>query len=608
VRQCLRFPRPHPIILVWAAAFFFTTIGNIALWKSLWGLIDLNSLRSVLFLASLPVVLFCLFNLMLTPLLALPFLRRPLLVLLVVVSAACSYFMLHYNVLIDRSMVQNVFETNQAELNAYLSLPLLLTLLALGVLPAAGLALVRTTSGAGSIRSLLVWPVSVLASLLVLLAIGFAFYKDYSSLLRNNRHIRDQVLPLNVVRHTHGYLKGLYSTRQQPLRAIGMDAQRAPGPRPKLVILVVGETARSQNFQLNGYPRATNPRLSRKEGVISFNDVSSCGTATAISVPCMFSQMTRGQYDDVRAATEENVLDILQRTGISVLWRNNNNGGCKGVCERVPTEDMPALKVAGQCVNADGTCYDGVLLHQLGARIDAINGDALIVLHQLGSHGPTYFERYPAASRAFSPTCDSNQIQHCSNEALVNTYDNTLVHTDHLLGKAIDLLQGYADQRDVALIYVSDHGESLGERGMYLHGTPYFIAPREQTQVPMVIWFSPEFSRNAGLDLACMRGNALHRAYSHDNVFHSLLGLFGVSSTVYQRDLDVFAGCRTGTAQRTTGPAVVSAPVAALPARTRRCWARLSLVRSPQLRRRDALGCWRGVAFGWVRGTAGRGG
>lgn len=374
------------------------------------------------------------------------------------------------------------------------------------------------------------------------------------------------------------------------------------------MILVVGETARSQNFQLNGYPRATNPRLSRKEGVISFNDVSSCGTATAISVPCMFSQMTRGQYDDVRAATEENVLDILQRTGISVLWRNNNNGGCKGVCERVPTEDMPALKVAGQCVNADGTCYDDVLLHQLGARIDAINGDALIVLHQLGSHGPTYFERYPAASRAFSPTCDSNQIQHCSNEALVNTYDNTLVHTDQVLAEAIGLLRGYSAHRDVALIYVSDHGESLGERGMYLHGTPYFIAPREQTQVPMVMWFSPEFSRNAGLDLACMRGNALHRAYSHDNVFHSLLGLFGVSSTVYQRDLDVFAGCRTGTAQRTTGPAVVSAPVAALQARTRRCWARLSLVRSPQLRRRDALGCWRGVAFGWVRGTAGRGG
>lgn len=334
-----------------------------------------------------------------------------------------------------------------------------------------------------------------------------------------------------------------------------MDARRVPGPRPKLVVMVVGETARSQNFQLNGYPRATNPRLSRKEGVISFSDVSSCGTATAISVPCMFSQMTRRQYDDVRAATEENVLDILQRTGISVLWRNNNNGGCKGVCERVPTEDMPALKVAGQCVNADGTCYDEVLLHQLETRIDAMNGDALVVLHQLGSHGPTYFERYPAQSRAFSPTCDSNQIQHCSNEALVNTYDNTLVHTDRMLGQAIDLLQGYSDQRDVALIYVSDHGESLGERGMYLHGTPYFIAPREQTQVPMVMWLSPEFSRNAGVDLACLRENALHRAHSHDNVFHSLLGLFGINSTVYQRELDVFAGCRPS-----ASPAVATSP------------------------------------------------
>ena len=399
------------------------------------------------------------------------------------------------------------------------------------------------------------WPANVLASLVVLLVIGFSFYKDYSSLLRNNRYIRDQVLPLNVVRHTHGYLKSLYSTRQQPLRPIGTDARRVPGPRPKLVVMVVGETARSQNFQLNGYPRATNPRLSRKDGVISFSDVSSCGTATAISVPCMFSQMTRQQYDDVRAATEENVLDILQRTGVGVLWRNNNNGGCKGVCERVPTEDMPALKVAGRCVNADGTCYDDVLLHQLGARIDAIHGDALVVLHQLGSHGPTYFERYPAASRAFSPTCDSNQSQHCSNEALVNTYDNTLVHTDQVLAETIDLLQGYSDHRDVALIYVSDHGESLGDPGMYRHGTPYFIAPREQTQVPMVMWLSTEFSRNAGLDMACLRGNALRRAYSHDNVFHSLLGLFGVSSSVYQRDLDVFAGCRA-----TTGAPLATAP------------------------------------------------
>ncbi|HIE5098057.1 phosphoethanolamine--lipid A transferase [Stenotrophomonas maltophilia] len=606
MRQCLRFLRPHPIVLVWAAALFFTTFGNIALWRTLWGLLDINSLHRLLFLASLPVVLFCLFNLLLTPLLALPLLRKPLLALLLVTSAACSYFMLHYNVLIDRGMVQNVFETNQAELTAYLSLPLLLTLLALGVLPATGLLLLRTGDGVGSVRALLVWPANALLALIVLLAIGFAFFKDYSSLLRNNRYIRDQVLPLNVLRHTHGYLKSLHGASQQPLRAIAEDAHRAPGPRPKLVIMVVGETARAQNFQLNGYPRATNPRLSQKEGVISFGEVSSCGTATAISVPCMFSQMTRSQYDDVRAATEENVLDVLQRSGVGILWRNNNNGGCKGVCARVPTEDMPSLKVAGQCVNADGTCYDDVLLHQLDARIDALEGDALIVLHQLGSHGPTYYQRYPAESRVFSPTCDSNQIQHCSNEALVNTYDNTLVHTDQMLARAIDLLQSYSDRRDVALVYVSDHGESLGEHGMYLHGTPYFIAPREQTLVPMVMWFSAEFSRNAGLDLECLRGRALGTAHSHDNVFHSLLGLFGVSTTAYQQDLDLLAGCRASAAPTAMAQPGAHPPVAAMPARTPRCWARLGYARAPQSRGRGALGCWQGIAFRWMRGAGGR--
>ncbi|MCW2484225.1 phosphoethanolamine transferase, partial [Candidatus Symbiopectobacterium sp. NZEC135] len=169
-----------------------------------------------------------------------------------------------------------------------------------------------------------------------------------------------------------------------------------------------------------------------------------------------------------------------------------------------------------------------VLLHQLSARIDARQGDMLIVLHQLGSHGPTYFERYPAQDKTFSPTCDSNQIQKCTNEALTNTYDNTLVYTDRMLGKTIDVLQRYSEQRDVAMIYVSDHGESLGERGMYLHGTPYIIAPKEQTQVPMVMWFSPTFAQQAHLNLACLRKNADNKDYSHDNLYHSLLGLFDV--------------------------------------------------------------------------------
>lgn len=531
-------------MLVWCTALFFATLGNIALWKTLWSVMDIHDLRSTLFFFSLPVLLFCLFNLLFTPIGILPYVRKPVLALLVLISAACSYFMLHYGVLIDRDMVQNALETNQAEMTSYLSVPLLLTVLLLGALPSCVLLVMRSGNGGRPLRAALAWLGNVLATLMVLAAVTFAFYKEYSSLLRNNRYIREQVLPLNVVRHTYGYLRSSYSAKAQPLRAVGEDATRIPGKRPRLVIVVAGETARAQNFQLNGYPRPTNPYLSRKDNVISFGDVSSCGTATAVSLPCMFSQMTRSQYDGVAAASEENVLDVLQRTGVSVLWRDNNNGGCKGVCERVPTDDMPPLKVPGLCVNRDGTCHDEILLHQLGARIEAMPGDGLIVLHQLGSHGPTYFERYPADARTFSPTCDSNQIQKCSNEALVNTYDNTLVYTDRLLGNAIDLLQTYADQRDVALIYVSDHGESLGEHGLYLHGTPYFIAPREQTQVPLVMWFSPAFATHARLEVACLRHAAGTGSYSHDNLFHSLLGLFDISSGVYEPGLDVFAGCR----------------------------------------------------------------
>jgi len=544
VRPCFRLSPHHPIVLVWCAALFFATLGNIALWKTLWSVMDIHDLRSTLFFFSLPVLLFCLFNLLFTPIGILPYVRKPVLALLVLISAACSYFMLHYGVLIDRDMVQNALETNQAEMTSYLSVPLLLTVLLLGALPSCVLLVMRSGNGGRSLRAALVWLGNVLATLMVLAAVTFVFYKEYSSLLRNNRYIREQVLPLNVVRHTYGYLRSSYSAKTRPLRAVGEDAKRIAGKRPRLIVVVAGETARAQNFQLNGYPRQTNPYLSRKDNVISFRDVSSCGTATAVSLPCMFSQMTRSQYDGVAAASEENVLDILQRTGVSVLWRDNNNGGCKGVCERVPTDDMPPLKVPGLCVNRDGTCHDEILLHQLGARIEAMPGDGLIVLHQLGSHGPTYFERYPADARTFSPTCDSNQIQKCSNEALVNTYDNTLVYTDRLLGKAIDLLQTYADQRDVALIYVSDHGESLGEHGLYLHGTPYFIAPREQTQVPLVMWLSPAFATQARLEVACLRHAAGTGSYSHDNLFHSLLGLFEISSGVYVPGLDVFAGCR----------------------------------------------------------------
>ena len=218
----------HPIQLGWIAALFFASIGNPALWKTLAATIEIHDPHSFFFFLSVPVFLFFAFNLLLAPILILPYLRKPLLATLIIISASCSYFMLHYNVLIDRSMVQNFFETNQAELASYFSTSLLLTIIGLGVLPATMIGLCRTRS-ASLPRTAFWWTGNIVLSAIVLATISLGFYKDYASLLRNNRHIRDLVLPLNVARHAHGYLTSHHDAKRQPLQRVGEDAIR-PGP------------------------------------------------------------------------------------------------------------------------------------------------------------------------------------------------------------------------------------------------------------------------------------------------------------------------------------------------------------------------------------------
>jgi lipid A ethanolaminephosphotransferase len=171
-------------------------------------------------------------------------------------------------------------------------------------------------------------------------------------------------------------------------------------------------------------------------------------------------------------------------------------------------------------------------------------GNMLVVMHQLGSHGPSYYKRYPPAFRKFLPACESDDLRQCDAKAIVNAYDNTILYTDFFLGKVIDFLAEAQKSHDTALLYMSDHGESLGEGGLYLHGIPYAIAPQAQTHVPFVLWMSPAFRSDVGVDEACMRARAA-QPVSHDDLFHTLLGVFDVRTSVYDPKLDIFAGCRT---------------------------------------------------------------
>jgi lipid A ethanolaminephosphotransferase len=312
--------------------------------------------------------------------------------------------------------------------------------------------------------------------------------------------------------------------------------------KPPLLILVVGETARAANFSLNGYARETNPELA-KENITSFLDVHSCGTSTAASVPCMFSHLGREAYDK-RDADYETLLDVLKHAGLSVLWRDNN-AGCKGTCTHVDSEDLSHAQDPEFCTGQE--CFDEVMLHQLDERVAAMSKGGpvkgmVIVLHQKGSHGPAYYLRSPKAFKKFMPECESNALQSCSREQVINAYDNTILYTDHFLAQTIDWLKGRSEQFDTAMMYVSDHGESLGENNTYLHGLPYMIAPDVQKHVPMVVWMSPQMEQRSGITTTCLQGQR-KAELSHDHLFHSVLGLLDVKTGIYRADRDLFKAC-----------------------------------------------------------------
>lgn len=255
----------------------------------------------------------------------------------------------------------------------------------------------------------------------------------------------------------------------------------------------------------------------------------------------MFSNMPRQGFDGGLASHQEGLLDILQRAKVNVLWQEND-GGCKDVCTRVPMVDVTSLKLPGLCTS--GECHDEALFHGVEDYINKLDNDGIIVLHTIGSHGPSYYQRYPDAFKKFTPTCDTNQIQTCTQEALTNTYDNTILYVDFVLDKAINLLKQHQDKFNTSLVYLSDHGESLGENGIYLHSMPYSIAPKQQTHVPMLMWLSPGYQQQQAIQDTCLRQNAKQQEYSQDNLFHTILGMFTIATKEYQPQLDILQPCR----------------------------------------------------------------
>jgi lipid A ethanolaminephosphotransferase len=524
---------------------------NGVFWTKLVAAVQPSGAMQYVFIAAFAVSLIAILNAALS-LVAFPIVLKPVAAALVVVSAALTYFVHEFGTSIDANTVRNLVETDTREAFEFATPGLFGFVILMGVAPALLMAWVPISwrpvphqSFANIVRSS---TSGAIAGVLVLV-----FFADFASVVRENRGLMFALVPSNAIAAVSKYVSSNEPAAARTIRVFGEDAHRdaaAPASaRPLVTVLVIGETARSANFSLNGYDRPTNPRLAAIDGLLTFKDVSSCGTDTAHSLPCMFSGLSAAEFTVPKAAAQENLLDILQRAGLEVLWRDNQSG-CKGVCRRVPTENL--IKLNGAPFYADPASHDEVLLEGLAPKLEAMKHGGVAVLHMIGSHGPAYFKRVPPAFARFQPTCNSRQFSNCTNQQIVNSYDNTILYTDHVLAELIELLRAIdAKGFDTAMIYVSDHGESLGEKGLYLHGMPHALAPREQTHVPMIIWASPSTHARLGIDTECAQEVAAAKAVSHDNLFHTMLGIFDVRTRLYDRRLDILHRCRTSRAHRT---------------------------------------------------------
>lgn len=519
--------------LIPAVALFFVLFYNFAFYRKILDIYPV-SFSNVVFIISIAILVFALITLILT-LVSSRYTLKPVLLILLPVSALASYFMDSYNVVIDTGMIENIFSTNIAESADLFSFKLVVYFIILGILPA--LYIYKVEIEYGSLKQQLFGKVKLLGIALALIVAQIAvFSKTDSSFFREHKIARYYSNPVTYVYSTIKYVDETYSSHNQTLKIIGGDA-RIPeaDTRRELLILVIGETARADRFSLNGYYKKTNPLL-EKENVVSYRNMHSCGTATAVSVPCMFSTYTRDDYTDIHADDTENLLDVLKHAGVNILWRDNNSDS-KHVALRVPFEDYKSPEKNKIC---DTECRDEGMLVGLQDYIDQqTSGDIVIVLHSMGNHGPAYYKRYPKNFEKFTPACHSNELQNCTNEEINNAYDNAILYTDYFLSKVIALLKQNDQYFETAMLYISDHGESLGENNLYLHGLPYPFAPDTQKHVASILWLGAAFAQD-GLDTNLLKAEA-NNDYSHDNLFHTVLGLLEIKTGTYNKELDMLS-------------------------------------------------------------------
>lgn len=524
-----------PLMLNLIATAFIMALHNNTFWARSFAAYDGNMGTVALFggaVFALTVLVVTLF--------AVRWLQKPVLAFLLILGAVTSYYQDTLGATIDREMIQNAITTTVTESKHLITAGFLFHIAWAGILPAL-LVLLVPVKRSTYLRGGLIWAASAAGAAALCVGLLLVNFSTFSVTLRADKSIMAAYQPGAPLAATLRYARMLQKASRLPLQAYGTDAKTdeevAAATKPILFVIAAGETARARNWSLGGYERDTNPELAKRD-ITYFSNVSSCGTATAVSLPCMFSHLTRAEYSYEGGLASENLLDVLGRAGYHVEWWDNNTGD-KTIADRFAV--TPIINSTDPRFCADGECTDGIFLDALTDYAKNLTQNTVLVLHMIGSHGPSYHLRYPPESEVFTPVCKTSELKDCTTEEITNTYDNTIHYTDFILAQMIDIL-GAAENVLPAMIYASDHGESLGENGLYLHGAPYFMAPEHQTRVPMLLWMSQDYATVFELDAACIKAKKDALA-SHDNLFSTILRLADVHSDTVDPALDLTAGC-----------------------------------------------------------------
>ncbi|MGB7300023.1 MAG: phosphoethanolamine--lipid A transferase [Burkholderiaceae bacterium] len=534
-----RLPVVNPLTLIALSAVYLTLALNTSFWKLLIERLGADQAGSAVLPALLVAFLFFL-NVFLISIFRFPYVLKAAIVIMLIASAAGSYFMNKYGVLIDDGMLRNALQTDAVEVSGLISFNMIVQLVVLGLLPAL-LVIYTPLRWPGAGKSLI--QTVGLSALALSLALGTVLihFKATAPFFRvHGKEMRWRAAPFNILLSTAYLLRGTKlfakdTSFKQIASSVTLDKSDPQSAEPALLILVVGETARASSFSLNGYERNTNAPLDGLP-VTSFTKVSSCGTATAISLPCMFSDLGRSDFSVTEAPYRENLLDLAKRAGYNTIWIDNQSGS-KGVADRVSYRKITPAEGQTSEVN------DLAFISEVESILKEPPQKTLLVLHQMGSHGPEYFKRSLESTKHFLPECTSKQLDQCTAETIRNAYDNTIVNTSQLLAGIIGSVNRSAGKRPVGMVYVSDHGESLGEHGLYLHGMPYMLAPAEQTSVPLIYWANDEFGQFNHTPRECVADKANH-PLSHDNLFAMMIGFLRLKTDVYRPARDPFSNCR----------------------------------------------------------------